>query len=101
MMQANMAKLTFTYGNRPVPPGLEVAIHWEGYSSWTGRAHTHLHTDDSGSVHVDDSLIDSTGSRPERIWVRDPEGGSAVYYVGIWLSRGRDYEFPIEAARRQ
>lgn len=96
-----MAKLTIYRNGKPISAGLECSIHWEGYSNFFGRGHTKLHTDSEGAVYIDDDIIRSDGSTPEKIWIDNPEGGYALYFQGITLHRGEEYNLHIELANHQ
>lgn len=99
--ETTMTQLTFHKDGKPLRAGLECSIHWEGYSTWLGRGHTILRTNDQGSVVVDNDLIRPEGSTPEKIFIDNPDGGYSLYYEGITLRRGGVYVFDLQSAKKQ
>lgn len=98
-----MTILQFFKNGKSVKRGLEVSIHWEGYSSWNpmGGGHSKYRTDENGRIFIEDERITGRERKTDNIYIENPDGGYSLKYPNYVVAKGEEHQLHLELATRQ
>lgn len=81
-----MARLIIEQGGKSVKQGLEVSIHWSGWTS----GYSKYTTQPSGITIIPDDDLRGNSRKADKIFVENPKGGSSVKFENVNIRKGED-----------